>query len=147
MECFDISHTQGEATVASCVVFLRDGPASDQYRRYNIKGIQGGDDYAAMRQAIQRRYKHQQNLPDIVIIDGGIGQLRAAEAVLAEVIPQVEARPFMVGIAKGEGRKAGREKLILGETYDVIHLPEDAAALHLLQHIRDEEPPICYHRT
>ena len=138
MECFDISHTQGEATVASCVVFHADGPATDHYRRFNIKGIQGGDDYAAMRQALQRRFKTHEHIPDVLFIDGGLGQLHIAEEVIAELIPTVEDRPLLVGVAKGEGRKAGLEKLILGESHDVIRLRSDSPALHLIQHIRDE---------
>tara|TARA_B100001094_G_C18194002_1_gene809306 strand:+ start:715 stop:2541 length:1827 start_codon:yes stop_codon:yes gene_type:complete len=138
MECFDISHTQGEATVASCVVFNQEGPMTQAYRRFNIQDITGGDDYAAMRQVLYRRYKNRENLPDLILIDGGLGQLRCAEEVIAEVIPEVEMRPMLVGVAKGEGRKAGLEKLIMGESHDVIKLAEDAPALQLILQIRDE---------
>jgi excinuclease ABC subunit C len=138
MECFDISHTQGEATVASCVVFLPDGPANQLYRRFNIKNIKPGDDYAAMRQVIYRRFNQTAEIPDVIFIDGGLGQLNCAEEVLAECLPQAELRPLMIGVAKGEGRKAGLEKLIFSGGHDVVHLSSDSPALHLVQHIRDE---------
>ncbi|MGL6029935.1 MAG: excinuclease ABC subunit UvrC [Legionella sp.] len=138
MECFDISHTQGEATIASCVVFDNEGPCSSEYRRFNIDGITPGDDYAAMEQAITRRFKRlveAQSLPDILIIDGGKGQVAVAKRVLDGLnVTDVT----LLGVAKGPGRKAGWEKLILVKEDREINLPEDSKALHLLQHIRDE---------
>lgn len=138
MECFDISHTQGEATVASCVVFDADGPVKNQYRRFNIEGITGGDDYAAMEQAIGRRFKRllaEQRLPDLLIVDGGKGQVGVARRVLEELgISEV----LLLGIAKGPDRKAGWERLIMVAENKEITLPADSPALHLLQHIRDE---------
>lgn len=138
MECFDISHTQGEATIASCVVFNQEGPCPNEYRRFNIDGITGGDDYAAMEQAITRRFKRllaAQNLPDVLIIDGGKGQIAVAQRVLAALNV---SGVFLLGIAKGPSRKAGWEKLILVNERQEFTLPEDSKALHLLQHIRDE---------
>ncbi|SHH19282.1 excinuclease ABC subunit UvrC [Ferrimonas marina] len=142
MECFDISHTMGEKTVASCVVFNGEGPAKQEYRRYNIAGITPGDDYAAMGQALTRRYQgsqEQENLPEILFIDGGKGQLTQAEEVMEQALADtgLEA-PLLVGVAKGESRKPGLETLILGFSREVIDLPADAPALHLIQHIRDE---------
>lgn len=138
MECFDISHTQGTSTVASCVVFDKDGPQKAEYRQFNIEGITPGDDYAAMEQALTRRFKRllqQQNLPDVLIIDGGKGQVSVALRVLQTLgIDQV----YLLGIAKGPGRKAGWEKLVLVTDERELSLPEDSPALHLLQHIRDE---------
>lgn len=138
MECFDISHTLGEATVASCVVFDQEGPCSNQYRRFNIEGITPGDDYAAMDQAITRRFKRlleTQSLPDVLIIDGGKGQVAVAQKVLSFLdISSV----ILLGIAKGPSRKAGLEKLILVHEACEFTLPDDSKALHLLQHIRDE---------
>ncbi|MBA2709565.1 MAG: excinuclease ABC subunit UvrC [Tatlockia sp.] len=138
MECFDISHTSGESTVASCVVFNGNGPNRSEYRRFNIDGITPGDDYAAMEQAIFRRFKRllkEQNLPDILIIDGGKGQVGVAKRVLAGL--GVEG-VSLLGIAKGPNRKAGWERLILVSENKEITLPADSLALHLLQHIRDE---------
>lgn len=138
MECFDISHMQGEATVASCVVFDENGPVKSSYRRFNITGITPGDDYAAMEQAIARRFKYlveEQSLPDVLIIDGGKGQVAVAERVLAAL--QVKS-VNLIGIAKGVDRKAGWERLILATEGKEITLPADSPALHLLQHIRDE---------
>jgi excinuclease ABC subunit C len=139
LECFDISHTQGEATVASCVVFNEHGPLKSDYRRFNIENITGGDDYAAMHQALQRRYtrlqKGEGKLPDILIIDGGKGQLTQAKQVLAELgITDV----LLLGIAKGVTRKAGLEHLFLDGRDEAIEIAPDSPALHLLQHIRDE---------
>lgn len=138
MECFDISHTQGEATIASCVVFDENGPRNSEYRRFNIEGITPGDDYAAMDQAITRRFKRLveiQSLPDVLIIDGGKGQVGVAKKVLASLnITEVT----LLGVAKGPARKAGWEKLILVNEAREFTLPEDSKALHLLQHIRDE---------
>ena len=138
MECFDISHTQGEATIASCVVFDDQGPCTNEYRRFNIEGITPGDDYAAMEQAIARRFKRLvevQSLPDVLIIDGGKGQVAVAQRVLASLNV---ADVTLLGVAKGPERKAGWEKLILVNEARDFTLPEDSKALHLLQHIRDE---------
>jgi len=138
MECFDISHTQGEATIASCVVFDEQGPKNNEYRRFNIEGITPGDDYAAMEQALTRRYKRlaeTRSFPDVLIIDGGKGQVAVAQRVLASL----DATDIiLLGIAKGPSRKAGWEKLILVNEDREFTLPEDSKALHLLQHIRDE---------
>ncbi len=141
IECFDISHTQGEATMASCVVYEKDGMKKTDYRRFNIKDIQAGDDYAAMRQAVGRRYEKvlsgESVKPDLLLIDGGKGQVASAYAVLADLgladIP-------IVGVAKGEGRKPGLETLIFPEASELepINLPADHPALHLIQEIRDE---------
>ena len=142
MECFDISHTMGEATVASCVVFDHDGPRKSDYRRFNIEGITGGDDYAAMNQAIQRRYKklkqsenRENNLPDILFIDGGKGQLHEAQKVLEEL--QI-TNLFIVSIAKGPERKAGAETMFVMGDEKPIELASDSPASHLIQQIRDE---------
>jgi len=141
MECFDISHTRGEATVASCVVFGPEGALRREYRRFNIDHIEPGDDYAAMRQAVQRRYSRLQRedrpLPDIVFIDGGKGQLGQAREVMDELgIGPGEMLP--VGIAKGPERKPGMETLYIGDTLNERHLAEDTPGLHLIQQIRDE---------
>jgi len=139
MECFDISHSSGELTVASCVVFDTNGPLKSDYRRFNIEGITPGDDYAAMQQALERRYtrlkKGEGKMPDILLIDGGKGQLSIAKAVLAELgIDDV----LMIGVAKGSTRKAGFETLYNAQTDTEIVLNNDSPALHLIQHIRDE---------
>lgn len=139
MECFDISHTMGEATQASCVVFDENGPVKAMYRRFNIENITPGDDYAAMEQALTRRYaklmKSEQPLPDVLIVDGGKGQLGIGRKVLEELgITTV----LLLGIAKGEGRKAGLETVYVNEKTNIMHLDEHAPAFHLLQHIRDE---------
>ncbi|WP_131793576.1 excinuclease ABC subunit UvrC [Legionella brunensis] len=138
MECFDISHTQGEETVASCVVFDVGGPRKSEYRRFNIQGITPGDDYGAMEQAITRRFKRllqEQRLPDVLIIDGGKGQVAVAKHVFESLgIADV----FLLGVAKGPDRKVGWERLILMTEEKEISLPADSPALHLLQHIRDE---------
>ena len=139
LECFDISHTMGEATVGSCVVFGHDGPIKSDYRRYNIEDITPGDDYAAMQQALMRRYKRlkegEGKLPDILFIDGGKGQVSQAEAVLEELqINDV----MLIGVTKGEGRKADLDTLYLSATQRKIILPADSPALHLTQQIRDE---------
>lgn len=139
LECFDISHTFGESTVASCVVFDENGPLTSQYRRFNIEGITGGDDYAAMHQALTRRYtrlrRGEGRLPDLLVIDGGKGQLHQAEKVLEEL--QVTG-VSLLAIAKGPSRKPGLEVLYLSGRSGEIHLEADSLALHLLQHIRDE---------
>ncbi|MBC3764465.1 excinuclease ABC subunit UvrC [Neptunicella marina] len=139
MECFDISHTSGQQTVASCVVFNREGPYKTDYRRYNIEGITPGDDYAAMAQALKRRYKNAtdaEKIPDILFIDGGKGQLSQAEDFFGDW--PLEKKPLLIGVAKGASRKAGLETLILGGNRDTIPMSADSAALHLIQHIRDE---------
>ena len=139
MECFDISHTSGQQTVASCVVFNREGPLKSDYRRYNIDGITPGDDYAAMAQALSRRYKNVQDaekIPDILFIDGGKGQLSQAEQFFEEW-PH-DKKPLLIGVAKGTTRKPGLETLILADTHDTIPMNADRPALHLIQHIRDE---------
>lgn len=138
MECFDISHSMGEATVASCVVFDETGPRKSDYRLFNIEGITGGDDYAAMHQALTRRYQRlktgEGRLPDILFIDGGKGQLAQAIAVLDELGVHGVA---LIGIAKGEGRKPGLETLHFADGAD-LQLSSDSPALHLIQYIRDE---------
>lgn len=138
-ECFDISHTQGEATVASCVVFDAEGPVKRDYRIFNIEGITAGDDYAAMRQALQRRYQRiragEEQTPDVLIIDGGLGQLREASKILATLGVQ---NIFLLGVAKGVTRKAGFEILHRADTGEEYRLDPTAPALHLIQHIRDE---------
>jgi excinuclease ABC subunit C len=138
MECFDISHTMGEATVASCVVFDANGPARGQYRRYNIAGIEPGDDYAAMHQALERRFRKavEENgtLPDVLLIDGGAGQVAQARAVLAELGIDGIA---LVGVAKGEGRRAGHEALLLPDGREIRPGPE-SPGLQLVQQVRDE---------
>jgi excinuclease ABC subunit C len=138
IECFDISHTMGEATVASCVVYDADGPVRGQYRRYNITGITPGDDYAAMHQALERRFRRavEENgvLPDVLLIDGGAGQVAQARAVLEGYGVQGIA---LVGVAKGPARKAGEEELLLPDGRTVRPGPE-SLALQLIQQVRDE---------
>lgn len=139
LECFDISHTLGEGTVASCVVFEDGAPKKSDYRRFNIEGITGGDDYAAMHQALSRRYTRlkagEARLPDILLIDGGINQLAQAEKVLGALeITGV----LLIGVAKGESRKPGLERLFMPGVADPVLLAHDSPALHLIQHIRDE---------
>ncbi|MDO6525797.1 excinuclease ABC subunit UvrC [Motilimonas sp. 1_MG-2023] len=142
IECYDISHTMGEKTVASSVVFNREGPLKSDYRLFNITGITPGDDYAAMKQVLTRRFRDVQaleNIPDIVFIDGGLGQLAQAEAVLADFSENfTEKMPLLIGIAKGVTRKAGLESLIMGQTHEELEMAGDSPALHLIQHIRDE---------
>lgn len=139
LECFDISHTQGESTVASCVVFNTNGPLKTDYRRFNIEGITPGDDYAAMEQALTRRYtrlkKGEGKIPDILFIDGGKGQLSKALGVLEEL--QVSG-VNLIGVSKGPDRKAGLETLYLNNAQKTINLASNSPALHLIQHIRDE---------
>ena len=139
MECFDISHTSGQQTVASCVVFNREGPNKSDYRRYNIEGITPGDDYAAMAQALKRRYKsvkEVQKIPDLLVIDGGKGQLAQAEAFF-EDWPH-DKKPMLLGVAKGTTRKPGLETLILAGSHQVLPMDSHSPGLHLIQHIRDE---------
>ena len=141
MECYDISHTMGELTVASCVVFNREGPDNTRYRRYNIDGITPGDDFAAMHQVLTRRFKDPDagEMPDVIFIDGGPGQLKQAEEVLTAAFAQSKrALPCIVAVAKGEGRKEGLETLILGFSHERINLGLGSPALQLVLHIRDE---------
>ena len=139
LECFDISHTGGADTVASCVVFGSEGPLKSEYRRFNIAGIAPGDDYAAMHQALTRRYKRVRDgelpAPDVLLIDGGKGQLAEAAQVLGEFgIGGIT----LIGVAKGADRRAGQEQLfLLGQDAPTI-LPADSRALHLIQRVRDE---------
>ena len=139
LECFDISHSSGEATVASCVVFGPEGPLKSDYRRYNIEGVTPGDDYAAMHQALTRRFSRAKDgegkLPDILLVDGGKGQLRMAQEVMRELaVPQL----ILLGVAKGVTRKPGLETLYLNDAAHEFTLPGDSPALHLIQQIRDE---------
>jgi len=139
IECFDISHTMGEATVGSCVVFDRGDMQNSEYRRYNITGITPGDDYAAMRDVLTRRYKKvaagEGVKPDLIFIDGGKGQLGVAVEVMAEVgLEDI----LLVGIAKGEERRPGLETMIFSDTGEMLNLERDNKGLHLLQQIRDE---------
>jgi excinuclease ABC subunit C len=139
MECFDISHSAGEATVASCVVFDQNGPRKSDYRKFNIDGITPGDDYAAMQQALERRYRRlkagEAALPDVLFIDGGQGQVTQAMDVLEQFqLSGIE----VIGVAKGVTRKAGFETLLRGSTGQERQLPVDDSALHLIQQIRDE---------
>jgi excinuclease ABC subunit C len=139
LECFDISHTGGTDTVASCVVFGQEGPLKSDYRRFNISGIAPGDDYAAMHQALTRRYKRVRDgeivKPDVLLIDGGKGQLAEAAQVLGEL---GVGGITLIGVAKGADRRAGQEQLfLLGQDTPTI-LPPDSRALHLIQRVRDE---------
>ena len=138
IECFDISHTRGEKTVASCVVFGLEGPLKADYRKFNIEGITPGDDYAAMNQALTRRYtrlqKGEGKRPDLLLIDGGKGQLTEAKAVMADLQLDID----ILGIAKGPARKPGEETLFLVGRAGEIDLAADSPALHLLQQVRDE---------
>lgn len=142
MECFDISHTMGEQTVASCVVFNQDGVYKPDYRRFNISGITPGDDYAAMEKALLKRYNkplEPEKIPDIIFIDGGKGQLNRALEVFAKLnVEWDKTKPLLIGVAKGVERKAGLETLIISKQDRELHLPADSLALHLIQHIRDE---------
>ena len=139
IECFDISHIAGTDTIASCVVFGVEGALKSEYRRFNIAGIAPGDDYAAMTQALTRRYKRVRDgeviAPDILLIDGGKGQLSAAARVLAELnIKDVT----LIGVAKGPDRRAGQEQLFRLDSDTPTVLPPDSSALHLIQRVRDE---------
>jgi excinuclease ABC subunit C len=139
LECFDISHSSGEAVVASCVVFDSNGALKSDYRRFNIEGITGGDDYAAMEQAIRRRYtrlmKGEGKLPDILLIDGGKGQIGIAKDVLSDL---GVVGVMIIGVAKGTSRKPGLETLILADQNNKVIARPQQAALHLIQQIRDE---------
>lgn len=139
LECFDISHSSGEATVASCVVFGPEGPLKSDYRRYNIEGVTPGDDYAAMHQALTRRFSRAKEgegkLPDILLVDGGKGQLKMAQEVMQELaVPKL----ILLGVAKGVTRKPGLETLYLNDAAHEFTLPGDSPALHLIQQVRDE---------
>ncbi|CAI0759814.1 Excinuclease ABC subunit C [Serratia entomophila] len=142
MECFDISHTMGEQTVASCVVFDGNGPLRSEYRRYNITGITPGDDYAAMAQVLKRRYGkalEEKKIPDVIFIDGGKGQLGMAIEVFNSLnVSWDKNKPLLIGIAKGADRKAGLETLFFVPEGEGISLPPDSPALHVIQHIRDD---------
>ncbi|MDJ0807878.1 MAG: excinuclease ABC subunit UvrC [Gammaproteobacteria bacterium] len=139
MECFDISHTGGTQTVASCVVFQDGSPLNSDYRRFNIKGITAGDDYAAMKQALQRRYTRilsgEGQMPDVLLIDGGKGQLSAAQEILADI---GVTNLMLLGVAKGADRRPGLESLFLLGRDEALILDANSPALHLVQHIRDE---------
>lgn len=139
IECFDISHTLGEATIASCVVYDNFSMRSSEYRRYNITGITPGDDYAAMRNVLSRRYhkiaEGEGRLPDLILVDGGKGQVSAAREVLIELGLNDAS---LLGVAKGEERKPGLEQLIFPATEKPLQLPKDHPGLHLIQQIRDE---------
>ncbi len=142
MECFDISHTMGEQTVASCVVFDANGPVRAEYRRYNITGITPGDDYAAMTQVLNRRYGksiEESKIPDVIFIDGGKGQLGMAIDVFKQLdVTWDKSKPLLIGIAKGADRKAGLETLFFKAEGEGVALPSDSPALHVIQHIRDD---------
>ena len=139
IECFDISHTSGRETVASCVVFGPDGPIKSDYRRFNIQDVEPGDDYAAIAQVVERRYarikRGEAPLPDLILIDGGQGQVDRARAALEEL--QLAHLP-LIGVSKGRDRRAGEEKLVFPGESSVRTLPSDSAALLLIQQIRDE---------
>ncbi|MFT6326453.1 MAG: excinuclease ABC subunit C [Crocinitomicaceae bacterium] len=136
MECFDISHSSGEATVASCVVFNRDGPLKSDYRKFNIEGIEGGDDYAAMDQALSRRFKKvtEDKMPDLLLIDGGKGQVGIARKILADL--NLTSKIKLLGVSKGAARKAGMEVLLYEGSEFTLDIT--SPALHLIQQIRDE---------
>lgn len=139
LECYDISHSSGEAAVASCVVFGPEGALKSDYRRYNIEGVTAGDDYAAMHQALTRRFSKlkegEGKLPDILLVDGGKGQMAMAQEVLQELaVPEL----ILLGVAKGVTRKPGFETLYLNDAAHEFTLPADSPALHLIQQIRDE---------
>jgi excinuclease ABC subunit C len=139
LECFDVSHTGGEATVASCVVFGPEGPLKSDYRRFNVSDVAPGDDYGALEQVLRRRYARVRQgevpMPDVLFIDGGPGQLARASAVMQELeIPGSR----LVAVAKGQDRKPGRESLYLPDRTDPLRLPPSSPALHLIQQLRDE---------
>ena len=139
IECFDISHTRGEATVASCVVFGPDGPLKSHYRLFNIQGIQPGDDYAAMHSALTRRFRRiaegQGERPDVLLIDGGKGQVRQAVTVMEELgLTGIR----IVGVAKGPTRRAGQESLVLATSSRLLRPGPHSPALHLVDEVRDE---------
>jgi excinuclease ABC subunit C len=139
IECFDISHTMGEATVASCVVHDKGGMQPAEYRRFNVRDVAAGDDYGAMRYALEVRYRKlaegEGRTPDLILIDGGLGQLNAAQGVMQDL---GLAGIAMVGVAKGEERKPGLEQLFIAGEAEPRRLPPDHPALHLIQQVRDE---------
>ena len=139
IECFDVSHTMGESAIASCVVFGSEGPLKSDYRRFNLKGLTPGDDYAGMKQAVGRHFarvrREEGAMPDLLLIDGGEGQLRAAHEALAAT--GIEGLPT-VGVAKGADRRAGQERLFLAGSDTPLILNPDSAALRLIQRVRDE---------
>jgi len=139
IECFDISHTFGEATVASCVVWDEGGMKKGEYRHYNIQGVAAGDDYGAMREVLDRRYRKvvagEGKLPDLILIDGGKGQVSSARGILEELGLGDIA---LIGVAKGEERKPGLEQLIMPSHAEPVRLSRDHPGLHLIQQIRDE---------
>jgi excinuclease ABC subunit C len=139
IECFDISHTMGEATVASCVVYDRGSMQPGEYRRFNIAGIEAGDDYAAMRQVLERRYRRivegEGKMPDLLLIDGGKGQVSVAMQVLTDL---GVSGLTVVGVAKGEERKPGLEQLVLPNSKVTVRLNSNEPGLHLIQQVRDE---------
>ena len=139
IECFDVSHTSGEKPVVSCVVFNKNGPLKQAYKYFNITGITPGDDYAALKSALLRRFKNPQenssNFPTVLLIDGGKGQLTQAKNVLKELEIQ---NIHLIGVAKGEGRKPGLEKLFINNQLEPVSLASDTPVLHLIQYIRDE---------
>jgi excinuclease ABC subunit C len=139
IECFDISHTGGEGTMASCVVFTTDGVARREYRRYNIESVVGGDDYGALREAVGRRYTRiragEYPCPDLLLIDGGAGQVNTVLPVLAEL---GFADLLVLGVSKGPDRRAGQERLHRGDDGQVFSLPPDSSALRVIQRVRDE---------
>jgi excinuclease ABC subunit C len=139
LECFDISHTGGEGTVASCVVFTAEGVAKKEYRRFNIETVAGGDDYGALREAVGRRFARikagESPRPEVLLIDGGRGQVNAVLPVLAEL--GLESQ-LVVGVSKGPDRRVGQELLHRGDTGEVLSLPPDSLALRLIQRVRDE---------
>ena len=141
IECFDVSHTRGEAMVSACVVFTSEGAARNEYRRFNIRDVAPGDDYAAMYQAVQRRYRRLRDegrtLPDLVLIDGGKGQLSQARAAL-DALDIGPDRLLLVGVAKGAERKPGQETLYIGDTLNELTVDAETPGLHLVQQIRDE---------
>ena len=140
MECFDISHHQGEATIGSCVVFDKNGAKRQDYRKYNIEGVTGGDDYGAMRQALIKRYKNQKSdekCPDVIFVDGGKGQIGVAKEVLNEYTKEWSKKPILIGISKGVTRKNGDE-ILMYDNLEVLKIAKESPALHLIWQIRDE---------
>ncbi|HBY55204.1 MAG TPA: excinuclease ABC subunit C [Coxiellaceae bacterium] len=135
IECFDVSHTMGEAQVASCVVFNESGPSKKDYRRFNIKNVRAGDDYGALRDALLRRYGNLENLPDVIMVDGGLGQLGVASQVLQMLNMQ---KVKLIAVAKGKDRKPGLEKIYIYGRKDPLILSPQSQVLHFIQQIRDE---------
>jgi excinuclease ABC subunit C len=135
IECFDVSHTMGEAQIASCVVFNESGPSKSDYRRFNIKTTNVGDDYAALREALSRRYRDRKNLPDVIMVDGGKGQLHVASQVLQQL--QID-NVLLMAIAKGEARKPGLEEIYVAGKKDPLDLSPQSPTLYFIQQVRDE---------